>query len=495
MVMVVRCSSCMTEYRLNEALLKGARGACIRCPKCRERIIVENPHAPPVAPSITKRITPPVVPPSATQRVPPPVVPPSATQRVPPPVVTPPITQWVAPPVVTRPITLPVPPPVVPPSAAQRVTPPVVPPSITPRVEPPATQTIPQRDPSPIGPPDPTSVVPQLASRPVPRFTPPIVPAQIPGVAPPAAVETGTPPIRVTAPGSMASPIPRDRGAGGADLSGMIRSDPVAGSENGIVVSPTPDVVADPHEIPGGKALRLEELFIHPSAVKGDRIPEGREDGRSVIRSPGTVRAPSPRRPRYQRPLFLAAVISIFLLAGGAFYFVDGNSGRKSSGNVLPVQARSAPEIAVFEVGNLEGNLRKQASGEPIYIVKGTVTNVGKALSSGIRIEATLLGRDNQAIVKNGTFAGNVIDETLIPHMNRVRIEGFLGMRYGEGDVNRNIPAGKTLSFMVVFFDPPEGIESFAVNAMNAEETERIPSQDAKESGTRASNLQAIRLN
>jgi len=61
MVMVVRCSCCMTEYRLNEALLKGAKGACIRCPKCRERIIVENPHAPPVAPSISQRVTPQVV--------------------------------------------------------------------------------------------------------------------------------------------------------------------------------------------------------------------------------------------------------------------------------------------------------------------------------------------------------------------------------------------------------------------------------------------------
>jgi hypothetical protein len=188
-------------------------------------------------------------------------------------------------------------------------------------------------------------------------------------------------------------------------------------------------------------------------------------------------------------------VISILLLAGGAFYFVDGNSGRKSSGNVLPVEARSAPEHAVFDVGNLEGNLSKQASGEPFYIIKGTVTNVGKALSGGIRIEATLLGKDNQEIVKKGTFAGNVIDESLIPHMTRVRIEGFLGMQYGEGDVNRNIPAGKTLPFLVVFFDPPEGVESFRVKAIDADEADRIDSPDGEESGTRASNPLPIRLN
>jgi len=56
--------------------------------------------------------------------------------------------------------------------------------------------------------------------------------------------------------------------------------------------------------------------------------------------------------------------------------------------------------------GTWRGNLSKQASGEPLYIIKGTVTNVGKDLSSGVRIEATLLGRDNQAIVTNMAFTG-----------------------------------------------------------------------------------------
>ena len=293
----------------------------------------------------------------------------------------------------------------------------------------------------------------------------------------------------------MTSPVQRDRRVVGADLSDMILPEPVVGVDDEIVVSPTPDTASDPPDIPGRNVLRLEELFIHPSAVEEGRIPGGGEEDPRKIRPAGPEWNPPPRRPRYRRPLFLAAAISLFLVVGGAFYFVDGNSGRTSSGNVLPVQARSAPEKAVFDVGNLKGNLNKQASGEPLYVVKGTVTNVGKALSSGIRIEATLLGRDNQAIVKNGAFAGNVIDESLIPHMTRVRIEGFLGMRYGEGDVNRNIPAGKTLPFMVVFFDPPEGVESFRVKAIDADEADRIDSPDGEEPGTRASNPQPIRLN
>jgi hypothetical protein len=363
----------MTEYRLDEALLKGAKGACIRCPKCRERIIVENPRATQVAPPIAHRVPPPAAPP-IEHMVPPPIAPP--------------------------------------------------------------------------------------------------VP---PRVVPPAAIEATFPGILLEAPGGMTSPVLRDRRAEGVDLSGMILSDP-------------PD-------IPGGKALRLEELFIHPSAVEGNRIPDGGEYGPMVIRSLGPRSNPPPRRPLYRRPLFLAVAISLLLLAGGTSYFVDGNSGRKSSDSAIPVRARSTPENPVFDVGNLQGSLSKQASGERIYVVKGTVTNVGKARSSGIRIEATLVGQDNQAIVKNGTFAGNVIDDSLIPHMSRVRIEGFLGMRHGEGDVNRDIPVGKTLPFMVVFFDPPEGVESFRVKAIDWDEAHRIVSPDGIEPGTGLSNQPSIRLN
>ena len=293
----------------------------------------------------------------------------------------------------------------------------------------------------------------------------------------------------------MTTPVPRDRRVEGSDLSARILPEPGIGVDDEIVVSPTPDTASEPPEFPGRKALRLEELFIHPSAAEEGRVPGGGEEDPRKIRPAGREWNPSTSRPRYRRLLFHAAGVIILLLTGGAFYFVDEISGRTSLGNVSPLQARNAPEKAVFDVGNLKGDRKKKASGEPLYVVKGTVTNVGKALSNGIRIEATLLGGDNQAIVKNGTFAGNVIDESLIPHMTRVRIEGFLGMRYGEGDVNRNIPAGKTLPFMVVFFDPPEGVESFRVKAIDSDEADRVTSPDGGEPGTRASNPQSIRLN
>ena len=82
-----------------------------------------------------------------------------------------------------------------------------------------------------------------------------------------------------------------------------------------------------------------------------------------------------------------------------------------------------------------------------------------------------------------------------MPHMNRVRIEGFLGMRSGEGNANRDIPVGMSLPFMVVFFDPPEGIQSFTVKVLDVGEAERVQSPDAEKTDTRVSTQQSIRQN
>jgi hypothetical protein len=298
----------------------------------------------------------------------------------------------------------------------------------------------------------------------------------------------------------MISLVPPKRHVAGADGSAMIGSGPGHALPDEITLFPAASSGSVSLEIPGKQAQRVADLFRSPSEAEADGNLSGDEVSSMEDRGAGPAWRVPPSRPMYQRPLFITAAIFVLLLSGGAFYYVeyvDGNSGRKPSGPVVPVQSQSASEQPVFDVQNLKGGPNKQATGERLYVIKGTVTNVGKTTSGGIRIRATLLGKDNQAIMQNESFAGNLIDESLMPHMNRVRIEGFLGMRYGEGNANREIPVGMSLPFMVVFFDPPEGIQSFTVKAMDVDGAERIRSSDTdtEKTDARVSTQQSIKLN
>jgi hypothetical protein len=295
----------------------------------------------------------------------------------------------------------------------------------------------------------------------------------------------------------MISLVPPKRHAVGVDGSAMIGPGPGHTPSDEITSFPAASPGSVSPEIPGKYAQQVADLFRSPVEAAADRNPPG-GDGSSIgDREVGPAWRVRPPRPLYQRPLFIAAAIFVLLLSGGAIYYVDyvdGNSGRKPSGPMAPMPPQSLSGQPVFDVRNLKGHINEQATGERLFVIQGTVTNVGNTLSRGIRIQATLLGTDNQAIMQNETFAGNLIDESLISHMNRVRIEGFLGMRYGEGNANRDIPVGMSLPFMVVFFDPPERIQSFTVKAMDVGEAERIRPPDAEKTDTKVSTQQSTRL-
>ncbi len=360
MAMVITCDSCRSRFHLNEALLKNAKGARIRCRKCGRTIIVRNPEVPPI---------------------------PSAS------------------------------------TAAQK------------------TSRVPVEDPK-----------------------------------------------------KRKSPPPEKRLAPKADRSDKIRPEPEPPLPLGHAASSTESPAPVPPEKPVRKAFRPEELFHPPSPADAAPNPFGNVTSRE-IGTPRPLSMPPSGRLPHRRVLFLVAGLSVLLLAGGLLYFGVPGLDHPLLGNAAPGKGGDVTGKTRFDIRDVKWYRKQQTTGESLYVIKGNVVNVGKGNSSGILIQAALQDNNHQTIGKSEVFAGNLIDETLLPHMSRIRIEGFLGMRYGEGNANRDIPAGKSLPFMVVFYDPPGGVESITVRATNAEETGRIFPPDGNETEKGDFNKHTIRLN
>ena len=225
---------------------------------------------------------------------------------------------------------------------------------------------------------------------------------------------------------------------------------------------------------PGRWDTRLEELFLDP--VGTDKAPErdsSREEHAAEIASLKRRLRASGRRGPSMLTIFLFVVPGILLLAGGAFYFRDTKPAQELLRKYFPPSrsgnTASAVEKPAYEVRDMKSFHEKAFSGGNLFVIQGTVANVGKGPSRGIRVQATLLGKDNQVLVNNTVFAANLVDNTTLRHANRALIEGLLGVRYGDRNVNRGISAGTSLPFMVVFFDPPGQIGYFTVKALDAE--------------------------
>lgn len=227
-----------------------------------------------------------------------------------------------------------------------------------------------------------------------------------------------------------------------ADISSVVRPE---------IVPPTPREIP----VPSTTVPRLEDLVL---------LPPGKE---VVPLKASTPRTPSPGR------TVLAAGLLILLLAGGVLYFGTTEAGQELLGKWFPswgssLQTSAAARPAYVVRDKKSTALEKAVAGN-LFVVSGTVINVGKGTSRGVQMRAALLGEDKQVLMENSSLAGNVIDEPTLRHMKREPIEVYLKMEHREEGGGREIPPGKSLPFMVVFFDPPGKIGSFTVRAVDAD--------------------------
>jgi predicted Zn finger-like uncharacterized protein len=230
-------------------------------------------------------------------------------------------------------------------------------------------------------------------------------------------------------------------------------------------------------------------LETGPSTGAQPELPPAKEPQKAAILT-GTERRPEKSEARV--PLFVPTyrrgprryilpltVAGILLLAGGAFLFRDTKPVQKLLRNVFPPAVTQEAERAVspviaevkpaYEIRDLNSFRQKAFKGGNMFVIQGTVVNVGNGPSRGILVRATLLSKDRKALVDYPVYAGNLLDNTTLRHADREVIAQILALRNGEKNVNRDIPAGGSVPFMAVFFDPPAQLESYTVNAADAE--------------------------
>lgn len=223
---------------------------------------------------------------------------------------------------------------------------------------------------------------------------------------------------------------------------------------------------------PGGPDAVLDRML---ASAPGEELStgSGRAAGGDGAAPRGGPRRLAGERPPYTRPLFLAgAGLWLLLLAGGALLFGTAGDGWKIVRDLLP-SSGAAPSVAtpgrpLYEIRDVKwGSLQKTYAGD-LFVVRGTVVNAGPGESNGIRIQATLLGTDNEALGERDVFAGNTIDDAALHHAPPAVLKAALNNRFGDGERNRAIPPGGSLPFMVVFFDPPSNIASILVKGVDA---------------------------
>lgn len=250
------------------------------------------------------------------------------------------------------------------------------------------------------------------------------------------------------------------------DISTSLRQEPQgsAGPPE-IPVAPPPmdfltrDVEPPPPESPAESALP-------PLPTK--ETPAGREPFRP--RPPESRTAATP----LLRPSLVALVLLFVGLAGGGAYLGFTKSGQELLRGLVPgmeslwLQGKGKPGPQ-YDVRNLIGYYEPATNAGNLFIIKGQVTNVGRSRKSGTRVQAALLDSNDNPVAEKTCYAGNVLAGETLRVASREKIEAALSNRFGDKLVNMDVAPGKSVPFMVVFFNAPEGISAYRLEAKDGE--------------------------
>ena len=201
---------------------------------------------------------------------------------------------------------------------------------------------------------------------------------------------------------------------------------------------------------------------IPPLKTPSLKLPEVERPSASARRRPT---APS------KRPSITLLVLLLITLAGGGAYLAILDPELESFHSIFSAveyfRSGGNKSVQAYKVENLAGFYETDGKAGKRFVVKGMITSQGPEKTSGIRIRAELLDKSNQTIAEKTAYAGNIIPA--LNSADREQIETAMANRFGDKLSNVDIPPGQSVPFMVVFFDPPEGIEEYRVEALKEE--------------------------
>ena len=183
--------------------------------------------------------------------------------------------------------------------------------------------------------------------------------------------------------------------------------------------------------------------------------------------------AASRRRPTApsKSPSITLLVLLLITLAGGGAYLAILDPELESLHSIFSAveyfRSGGDKSVQTYKVENLAGFYGTGGKAGMRFVVNGMVTSQGPEKISGIRVRAELLDKSNRTIAEKTAYAGNIIPD--LNSADREQIETAMANRFGNKLSNVDILPGQSVSFMVVFFDPPEGIEEYRVEPLKGE--------------------------
>jgi len=182
--------------------------------------------------------------------------------------------------------------------------------------------------------------------------------------------------------------------------------------------------------------------------------------------------------PRKKKHLLSILVLVFLLLIGvgfAAYYFAPtllGNARSSSVAGKKVDEQKNATEKIVPEISlkNVRQYFVKNEKIGQICVVEGKAVNAFKVPKELIRLQIKLFDKAGKTIQTKEFYCGNVISYFQLQVLNLEELESALSAKVGILTNNTHLQPGGEVPFMVVFPNPPETLQEFGLDAIEAKD-------------------------
>lgn len=123
----------------------------------------------------------------------------------------------------------------------------------------------------------------------------------------------------------------------------------------------------------------------------------------------------------------------------------------------------------IIDQAQLQGKWEKNAQVPRIFVITGTVQNKGEKTKAFIKVRGLLLDKAGRTVKEVWAYCGNSIPLEDLRIKAPSEIQNTMRNREGQHGANKQVPAGARIPFTLVFFEVPEGVETFGAEVVEAQ--------------------------
>ncbi len=170
-------------------------------------------------------------------------------------------------------------------------------------------------------------------------------------------------------------------------------------------------------------------------------------------------------------PLTVAALILLFLLAGGYWvysaYFSKGFDPEK----ILSLFSGTEDPLANLENAEMKMHYYYVVNSQAgkILVLEGAVINHSTYDKGRIKVKVTLYDKNGKALGTSESYCGNVLELKELETLPKKDIIKLLSVQSGKKFDNAHIKSNESIPYMLAVFSVPAGTEGFVVTVVGAQ--------------------------